>query len=113
MFFTKTGLCSVDHMTDTPDTIQPRAMSVQEPPKIEEGSETTSASTPLRLTSENLSNHERNIPAVNPSCVRMQRWLADSSDNHALNQADKDWDQLKQDDEVAAAIERAIGGGGN
>jgi hypothetical protein len=82
-------------------------MSVQKPPKTKEGSESTSGSTPLRLTSENLANHEKNMPAVHPSHVRMQRWLADSSDTHALNRAANDWDQLKQDDEVATGAGRS------
>jgi hypothetical protein len=66
----------------------------------------------MRLTSENLANHERNMPAVDPSCVRMQRWLADSGDTFVLSRTADDWDQLKQKDEVSAAIEKAIGGEG-
>lgn len=53
------------------------------------------------------------MPAVDPSSVRMQRWLADYSDTYALERAANDWNQLKQDDEVAATIERAIGGEGS
>ena len=90
-------------------------MSVQKAPKIEERSQITSASTQSRLTSENLANHERNMVAVDPSCIRMQRWLADTSDTReqcCTSDATDYWDQLKEIDEVAAAIERAAGGEG-
>lgn len=45
----------------------------------------------------------------------MQRWLAETSDTHVQSRtsdATNYWDQLKEIDEVAAAIERAAGGGG-
>lgn len=54
------------------------------------------------------------MPSAPPSWVRMQRWLADTSDilvqSHTAG-AVSQWDQLKEIDEVAAAIERATRGG--
>ena len=53
--------------------------------------------------------------AVDPSCIRMKRWLADTSDTReqcCTSDATDYWDQLKEIDEVAAAIERAAGGEG-
>lgn len=73
----------------------------------------TSVQSPLTL--ENLAIHdERNMSADPPSWTRMQRWLADTSDNHVQSDtsgATDYWDHLKEIDELAAAIERATGGG--
>lgn len=84
-------------------------MSTQNQPRA------ISASVRPPLTSENLVNHdERNMPSAPPSWVRMQRWLADTSDIHVQSHtsgAVSHWDQLKEIDEVAAAIERATCGG--
>lgn len=91
-------------------------MSTQKASKDEKRPQATSASVQSPLTSENLVNHdERDMPSAPPSWVRMQRWLAETSDTHAQSRtsdATNYWDQLKEIDEVAAAIERAASGGG-
>ena len=92
-------------------------MSTEKTSKDENRPQATSASVQSPLTSENLANHdERDMPSAPPSWVRMQRWLAETSDTRVQSRtscATNNWDQLKEIDEVAAAIERATGGGGD
>lgn len=68
----------------------------------------TSAQTPL--TAANLAAHQGNDPVAQQDSSNMQRWLSYTEDT--LFQARKarearDWDQLKEKDDLAAAIEKA------
>jgi hypothetical protein len=88
-------------------------MSIHNTSRNENMSQTTSASVQLPLTFQNLAIHERNMPLVRPSLLRIQRWLADISDirvQSPTGDTTNDWYPLTETDEVAAAIERAFGG---